>query len=769
MDKSRILREMTLEEKASLCSGLTFWKTKPIERLGIQSLVMSDGPYGIRKQSEEDSYLDFHTSKSYICFPTAAGMAASFHKKLWHEMGIALGKECRAEQVDILLGPAVNIKRSPLGGRNFEYLSEDPYVAGVLAAEYVKGLQDQGTSACVKHFAVNNQETRRMSASSNVDDRTLFEIYLSVFERIIKEAKPDTVMCSYNRINHVFAAENKWLIHEVLREKWGFKGAVITDWGAICDRVKGLLAGVDIEMPASGGVTDIQIVEAVRNGSLPEEILDETVLRVLKLAEKHQYREQIKIDREQEHDLAEKIAEESIVLLKNQDQILPLPTDGIKVAMIGEFAENPRYEGGGSSHINSWKVDSPLAAAESFKDVRFRYVKGYLSEEQDENGQLEETLLKEAVSAAKEADYAVIFAGLPESFESESYDRVRLDLPSIQNLLIRRVAQVQPNVVVVLQNGSPVTMPWISQVAGVLEAYLSGEAGGRAVMNILFGKVNPSGHLAETFPLNIEDTPTFINFPGYYDEVDYKEGVFIGYRYYLSKRKPVLFPFGYGLSYTEFTYSDLQISADRYKEGDELTVQVTVKNTGKRSGQALVQLYVEPDEKKQTVARPLRELKGFEKVSLSAGEEKRVNITMDKRSFAFYDVTIHDWYIDPGFYKIQIGEDCEKILLEKQIYAEPVKQKDLPVNRNTLIGDLLENPATGKYMEEQLPTLLQKMGVDCLRNEEGNIQKDSIPPFVYELPIRSLISFTEGSFSEEQISMLIEGLLDSQKASKERS
>ena len=770
MDCKKLLEEMTLEEKASLCSGLTFWKTKPVKRLGVKEIFMSDGPYGIRKQSEEDSYLDFHTSKSYICFPTAAGMAASFDRQLWHEMGAALGRECMAERVGVLLGPAVNIKRSPLGGRNFEYLSEDPYVTGILAAEYVKGMQEQGTSACVKHFAVNNQETRRMSVSANVDERALFEIYLPAFERIVKEASPDLIMCSYNRINHVFAAENKWLLTELLREKWGFEGVVVTDWGAVCDRVTGLAAGVDLEMPASGGGSDREIAEAVEKGALEETVLDEAALRILELSRKHECKQTVRIDYGEEHKLAQKIAAESMVLLKNQRNLLPLPTKGVTVALIGAFAEQPRYEGGGSSHINSWKVDAPISAAEDFPAVTFLYAKGYDANGQDKKGQ-DEVLVEEAVKAAKNADYAVVFAGLPESYESESYDRRHLKLPSEQNRLIRLISEAQPDTVVVLQNGSPVTMPWIDRVPAVLEAYLGGEACGKAIMDTLFGKVNPCGHLAETFPLRIEDTPCYLDFPGRYDETDYREGVFVGYRYYLSKKKQVLFPFGFGLSYTEFEFRDLEVFVPDFPEAEgktEFCAAVTVRNTGTRAGKALIQLYVEPDAAAAPVLRPLRELKGFEKAALLPGEEKRVNITMDKRAFAFYDVTIHDWYTAPGTYKIQIGSDCETILCEKRIYVEPVQIKKIKIDRNTLIGDLLESSGTKEVMEEELPSLLETMGVGGVRDESGKLQKERIPAFVRELPLRSLISFTDGVFSKEQLAELLERLKKTQMRDDER-
>ncbi len=776
MGYEEILRNLTLEEKASLCSGANFWETKPIERLGIPALTMSDGPYGIRKQSSEENYLDFHTAKKYICFPTAAGMAASFDRELWYEFGAALGRECRAENVDILLGPAVNIKRSPLGGRNFEYLSEDPLVAGTLGAEYVKGLQSQGVSACVKHFAVNSQETRRMSVSANADERTLREIYLRVFEIIVKNAQPDTLMCSYNQINHTFASENKWLLNDVLRKDWGFDGLVVTDWGAVCDRVRGVLAGLDMEMPSSGGEMDALIVEAVREGRLKEYELDITVSRILRLIAKHrpecrelpsgqeEYKNSpenecvTQIDYEADHALAAKIAAESMVLLKNEQSVLPLPTEGITVALIGEFAKCPRYEGGGSSHINSWKAESPFEAAKSWPGVSFRYARGY----QTDRNVSDEALLEEALKTAAEADYAVVFAGLPEDWESESYDRTTLQIPENQNQLIHQISQIQKNVIVVLQNGSPVVMPWLSEVSAVLEAYLAGEAGGKAVMDTLFGRNNPGGHLAETFPLRLEDTPCFLNFPGYQDDADYSEGVFVGYRHYVSRRIPVLFPFGYGLSYTEFEYGELSLSQEEFRENDCIKVRVPVKNTGARAGKALIQLYVEPDKNTYAAARPLRELKAFSRTELRPGEEKIVELSIDRDAFVFYDKDIHDWHLAPGLYKIQVGSDCESILREKELRVFSENKKTPAVSRNSLIGDLLEHDTTRPVMEDLLPDMLKCMGVSCEMTPDGHINRESLPPFVYELPIRSLISFTDGVFSEEQAEAVVRKLKEAE-------
>ena len=754
MADNHIISEMTIEEKSSLCSGEDFWNTKAVDRLGIPQITMSDGPYGIRKQSSEENYLDFRTSKKYVCFPTGAGMAASFNKELWHEMGEILGRECRAEGIDVLLGPAINIKRSPLGGRNFEYLSEDPLVSGKLAAEYIKGLQSEGTSACVKHFAVNSQETRRMSASSNIEERALREIYLTAFEIVVKEAKPDTLMCSYNQLNHVFVAENERLLTKILREEWGFDGCVITDWGAVCNRIRGLRAGVDIEMPSSGGITDREIAKAVREKCLPEQVLNRAAGRILKLIEKHRDKKGQEVSYSEDHKIARELAQESMVLLKNEQNLLPLPDEGCSVALIGSFAEEPRIEGGGSSHINSFYVETPRMACREWPGITFYYAKGYEIEKKE----IAAELLEEAVSVAEKADYAVIVAGLPESFESESYDRKNMELPEQQNELIRRISKVQPNTIVVLQNGSPVLMPWLSGVKAVLEAYLGGEGAGGALMDILFGKVNPSGCLAETFPLCIEDTPCYLDFPGYGDEVDYTEGVFVGYRYYISKKIPVLFPFGYGLSYTDFNYDELSVSTEHFCEGNLMKAQVRVTNMGSRAGMAVIQLYVEPQEDARTIARPLRELKAFEKIWLDAKEEKLVTLELTDRAFTYYDTALEDWYLASGHYKIQIGKDCERIVCEKEIFAESANRKSLNITDNTLIGDLLNDAFSRKVMNAELPELMKYMGVSVLKDETGTVIRESIPAFIYELPLRAVISFTAGNYSKEKLKSLIEKL-----------
>ena len=632
----KIVSQMTLEEKAGMCSGKDFWHLKSMERLGIPEVMVSDGPHGLRKQAENTDHLGINESIKAVCFPTACATACSFDRDLLEEMGYALGKECQAENVSVLLGPAVNIKRSPLCGRNFEYFSEDPYLAGQMAKAHIQGVQKEGVGTSIKHFAANNQEYHRMSASSEVDERTLREIYLAAFETPIKEAKPKTVMCSYNQINGVFASEDPWLLDEVLRKEWGYEGYVMSDWGAVNERVPGLKAGLELEMPASGGETDRQIVEAVKNGTLKEEILDRAVERILNVIFDYvDHKKDEVFDMEKDHALAEKVETESMVLLKNEG-ILPLKK-GSRVAFIGAFAKNPRYQGGGSSHINSFRVTGALEAAEGMADIT--YAEGY-GLEKDE---IDEALVTEAVKAAKEAEVAVIFAGLPDAFESEGYDRVHMKMPNCQNHLIQEVCNVQPNVVVVLHNGSPVEMPWADEVKGILEAYLGGQAVGAAEAKILFGDANPCGKLAETIPYKLSDNPSYLNFPGDGETVEYKEGIFVGYRYYDKKEMPVRYPFGYGLSYTEFAYSNLKLDKKSMKDTDTLTVSVDVTNTGSREGKEIVQLYVA--DLTGSANRPVRELKNFVKVSLAPGETKTVQMELNKRSFA--------WYNSLGKYQIQ--------------------------------------------------------------------------------------------------------------------
>ena len=742
-DVKAIIREMTLEEKAGMCSGKDFWHLKGVERLGIPEVMVSDGPHGLRKQAEEADHLGLNESIKAVCFPTACATACSFDRDLLEEMGERIGDECQAEDLSVILGPAVNIKRSPLCGRNFEYFSEDPYLASQMAAAHIKGVQSKNVGTSIKHFAANNQEHRRMSCSSEIDERTLREIYLAAFETAIKEAKPDTVMCSYNRINGEFASENHWLLTEILRDQWGFEGYVMSDWGAVNDRVKGLKAGLELEMPGSGGNTDKEIVEAVKNGELEEAVLDRAVERILNIVFKFtDNRQEGKFDLEEDHKLAAKIAGESMVLLKNEG-VLPLPAQGKKIAFIGKFAETPRFQGGGSSHINSFKITSALEAVKEVAEVT--YAQGYDVKEDV----IDQAMLDQAVETAKEADVAVIFAGLPDAFESEGYDRTHMRMPDCQNTLISEIAKVQENVVVVLHNGSPVEMPWADQVKGILEAYLCGQAVGQAEVDLLFGKVNPSGKLAETIPYKLSDNPSYLNFPGDGQKVEYKEGVFVGYRYYDTKEMPVRYPFGYGLSYTTFEYSDLQLSSDKIKDTDKLKVTLKVKNTGNRAGKEIVQLYVA--DKTGAASRPVKELKNFVKVELQPQEEKTVEMELDKRSFAWYNTDIHDWYAASGEYEILAAASSRDIRLKKTVYVESTTELPMHIHMNTTIGELLENPKTKAVVEGMTDSLIQHMGGS---SEEENsaaseaITKEMSLKMMENSPLRSMRSFM-GMTTEE--------------------
>lgn len=742
----KIVSQMTLEEKAGMCSGKDFWHLKSVERLGIPEVMVSDGPHGLRKQAENTDHLGINESIKAVCFPTACATACSFDRDLLEEMGSALGKECQAENVSVLLGPAVNIKRSPLCGRNFEYFSEDPYLAGQMAKAHIQGVQKEGVGTSIKHFAANNQEYHRMSASSEVDERTLREIYLAAFETPIKEAKPKTVMCSYNQINGVFASEDPWLLDEVLRKEWGYEGYVMSDWGAVNERVPGLKAGLELEMPASGGETDRQIVEAVKNGTLKEEILDRAVERILNVIFDYvNHKKDEVFDMEKDHALAEKVETESMVLLKN-DGILPLKK-GSRVAFIGAFAKNPRYQGGGSSHINSFRVTGALEAAEGMADIT--YAEGY-GLEKDE---IDEALVTEAVKAAKEAEVAVIFAGLPDAFESEGYDRVHMKMPNCHNHLIQEVCNVQPNVVVVLHNGSPVEMPWADEVKGILEAYLGGQAVGAAEAKILFGDANPCGKLAETIPYKLSDNPSYLNFPGDGETVEYKEGIFVGYRYYDKKEMPVRYPFGYGLSYTEFAYSNLKLDKKSMKDTDTLTVSVDVSNTGNREGKEIVQLYVE--DLTGSANRPVRELKNFVKVSLAPGETKTVQMELNKRSFAWYNVKLHDWYAASGIYEIQIGKSSREILLSDTVEVTTDVTVPLEIHKNTTVGQLMRDPKAAAFLQETMGEMMKTLGGGGEASAEA-ISPEMIQGMLESMPLRGLRSFA--GLSEEGLNQLVEKL-----------
>ncbi len=744
MDIKTIIAQMTLEEKAGLCSGSDFWHTKAVERLGVPSIMLSDGPHGLRRQRKDSDIPN--ESIEAVCFPTGSAAACSFDRELFRTLGEAIGRECQAEDVQVILGPAVNMKRSPLCGRNFEYLSEDPCLAGELATSQIAGTESQGVGTSLKHFAANNQETRRMTVSAEIDERTLREIYLAQFETAVKKGKPSTLMCSYNRINGVYSSENKRLLTDILRGEWGFDGLVMSDWGAVNRRPEGIAAGLDLEMPASNGVTDQEIVEAVKEGRLAESDLDVCVERVLRLVEKTMSarRPEASFDREADHQLARKLAAQCMVLLKNENNLLPL--DGKKpVAFLGAFAKEPRFQGGGSSHINAWKVTSALEAAQGKYQVT--YAQGYPTGKDE----IDEALLAEAVEAAKNAYAAVVFAGLPDSFESEGFDRSHMSMPRCHNALIEAVCRVQPNTVVVLHNGSPVEMPWLLQAPALLEAYLAGEASGGAVTDLLFGEENPSGRLAETFPKRLADTPSFLNFPGESKKVEYREGIFIGYRYYDKKEMEVLFPFGYGLSYTQFQYSGMRVSRQKFTDQETVAVSLKVKNTGSRPGREVVQLYVEslPGPQKKMI-RPVRELKGFEKVFLLPGEEKEVAFSLDSRAFACYSESLGGWFVESGDYVLTAAKSSREPVLCQTVTVQGTKALPCRFTMESSVEELMENEKARQLLQELISHSTTGM-------EGGNMGEGSEAmeeAMMREMPLRSFRSF--GGVSTGQLQELLE-------------
>lgn len=752
LDIPQLLQELTLEEKAGLCSGQDFWHTKSIERLGIPYVMVADGPHGLRKQDLHPDHMGIGESIQAIGFPTASAMACSFDRDLLFSVGDALGEECVAEDLAVLLGPGVNMKRSPICGRNFEYYSEDPLLAGELAASFVNGVQSHGVGTSLKHFAANNQENRRMSVSAEVDERTLREIYLSAFETVVKKAQPWTVMCSYNRINGVYSSDNHWLLQQVLRDEWGFEGLVMTDWGAMNDRVTALQAGLDLEMPSSHGETDQLIVSAVQNGVLSEEVLDQAVSRILAMVNKYlAHKQETSYNKDAHHQLAKETAEQSAVLLKN-DGVLPL-RKGQTVAVIGEFAQTPRTQGGGSSHINCYRMESALDAIAQEKISGITFAQGFHTEIDETDS----ALLEEAVQAAKSAEVAVIFAGLPDAFESEGFDRKHMHMPNCQNELIERICEVQPNTVVVLHSGSPVAMPWIDKVRAVLNMYLSGQASGGAAVRLLFGDANPSGKLAETFPLRLEDNPSYLNFPGSRYQVDYREGIFIGYRYYDKKKMEVLFPFGYGLSYTTFAYENLQISRQEATDAETITVSVSVRNTGQRAGAEIVQLYVHNPEGEET--RPEKELRNFTKVYLEPGESKTVTMTLDGRSFSYYHTGFHDWYAEDGDYEIQIGASSRDIRLRQIIQIHSTKIIPFVAGDTTTWADVeifAKDPSPLKQIQE-----LSGFGSDNQTSDDDSLGASTgemMEKMFADTPLHSILSFSGKELTYEDIQEAIRKL-----------
>ncbi len=749
MDIEKTLAAMTRQEKVALCTGKDFWRTKAFEHLGIPSVMMCDGPHGLRKQVGEGDHLGINDSIKSICYPTAAALAASYDIDLLYELGEALGNTGQAENIAMLLGPGVNIKRSPLCGRNFEYFSEDPYLTAQLATAYVKGLQSKGVAACVKHYAANNQETRRNTIDTLVDERTLREIYLPGFEAVVKEGKVRSVMCAYNKVNGTYCSENETLLTDILRQQWGFDGMTVTDWGATKERPAGIAAGLDLEMPGPGRQEE-KVLKALEDGALTEEALDKAVRNILRFLDDTQRLRQANASYSlrEDHKLAGRYAMESAVLMKNEGGLLPLGKNS-KLAFIGEFTKTPRFQGAGSSYINASEVTGVLDCVQG---LQVSYAQGYVARDTH----TDPVLLAQAVQAAKEAEVAVIFAGLPNTIETEGADREDMDMPANQNELIAAVAAVQPNTVVVLHGGAPVAMPWISRVPALLNMYLGGEDVGAAEAALLFGEANPSGKLPETYPVQLQDNPSYLNFPGEGGKVDYREGIFVGYRYYDAKNMQVLFPFGHGLSYTSFAYSGLTLDKAKMDDSETLTVRCRVKNIGAVAGKEVVQLYVHDVE--STVNRPPHELKGFAKVSLEPGEEKELCFTLGKRAFAYYDVDCKDWYVESGSFEIEIGASSRDIRLKAEVTVESTTTRKVLYTRDSIAGDVMKHEK-GRAI---LTKMFEKAGVvgdaqptEMAKSVEqmGEATPRMMERALLETPISTGVTF--GQMTEEELQDLL--------------
>lgn len=792
MKHPEIIEKMSLEQKAAFVSGFDYWHLEESAELGLPKIMVTDGPHGLRKQNTDKKASDgigLGNSVPATCFPPAATSSCSWDEELLRAEGEALGEECLKEQVSTILGPGTNIKRSPVCGRNFEYFSEDPYLAGKCSASLVNGVQSKGVGTSLKHFACNSQEAFRMVINEVIDERAMRELYLTAFEICVKEAQPWTIMNSYNRINGVYASQNEWLQEKVLRGEWGFKGLVLTDWGASVDRIPGLKNGTDLEMPSSGTLNTKRIIAAVKNGELDEEILNKRVDNVVDLIIKSKpaLEEKHTFDIDAHHKLAQKVAEGSMVLLKNDDSILPLKP-GQKVAVIGEMAKAPRFQGAGSSVINPTKLDNAYDELSKL-GVDMIYAAGY----EKGKDEINDVLVNEAVEAAMKADIAVVFAGLTEEFEGEGYDREDIEMPKSHNNLVSAVAKANPNTVVVLAGGSVVNIKWLDEVKGLLNSGLGGQAGGAAVANILTGAVNPSGKTSETYPLSFDENPTYGNYPGGPVTSEHRESVYIGYRYYDKADKDVLFPFGYGLSYTTFEYSDIKLSSESIKDTDTVTVSFKIKNTGSIDGAEIAQVYVA--DKESTIFRPVKELKAFKKVFLKAGEEKEVSFDLSKRAFAFYNVELGDWTVETGEFDILVGASSRDIKLTATVTVSSTVDAVIPDYRESapayysadidgMKGAQFE-AVYGKPVPSPEPDTSKKIDMYCCLNDARHtkwggkicrlIEKimsgmgsaengdgKMLAAMATQIPIRNFIAMSMGVFSPEMADGLLMMLNDDQ-------
>ena len=785
MDINNLIARMTLEEKASLCSGKNFWYLKDIQRLGIPPIMVTDGPHGLRKQASDSEEIGLTDTVPATCFPTASALAATWNRDLIYEVGVALGEECRQEKVGVILGPGANIKRSPLCGRNFEYFSEDPYLSGEIAKSHINGVQSQGIGTSLKHYAVNNQEFRRMTIDAIVDERALREIYLAGYEIAVKEAQPWTVMCAYNRLNGTYCCEHRQLLTDILKDEWGHQGLVVTDWGAMNERVAALIAGTELEMPGTNNGNDQRILTAVKSGALSEKVLDQAVGRILNLIfNAHEtLSEDFTYDADAHHALARQVAAEGAVLLKNEGNILPLKKD-TRIALIGKFAKEPRYQGAGSSLMNPSRLDNVYD--EVVKLVGKEYI-SYASGYTAKGDHVEESLIQEALQVADSADVVVVCAGLTDLYEVEGLDRDHMNLPPAHDALIESLAEAHPRVVVVLSNGSPVEMPWLNKVQGLLEGYLGGQAGGGAIADLIYGDVNPSGKLAETFPIKLEDNPSYPYFPGGPTIVEYRESIYVGYRYYDTVNKEVLFPFGFGLSYTDFEYSDLHLDKKVFAEGETLNVSLNVKNTGNVPGKEVVQLYVRDIE--HAVFRPYQELKGFAKVSLDPGEKAEVTIPLNHRSFAYYDTNLKSWNVEPGKFEVLVGSSSRDIRLsalvevESKITSSPLPDVEslepyhsfpkgnpirkeafealygnpMPENRADLKGSYTINTPISdlgdSFIGRQLASRMKNQVNEMLEGDQDGPTAVLMNAMMTESPLRILMMF--GGFSRAMLEALV--------------
>jgi beta-glucosidase len=773
MKYQELIDKMTLEEKCSLFSGKGNFTTKPIERLDIPSMFLSDGPHGLRKQEGVADHLGLNASLPATCYPTAATMANSWDLELAEELGRYIGVEAVAQGVSILLGPGLNIKRSPLCGRNFEYFSEDPYLAGKMAAAYVRGIQSKGISASLKHYAANSQELRRMHSDSVLDERTLREIYLTGFEIAVKEGKPLSVMTSYNKVNGVYANENEHLLKEILVGEWGFDGLIVTDWGGSNDRVQGLIAGNQLEMPATGGESDREIATAVREGRIPESLVDRRVDEYLKVLFKTVIpQDALDFDRNAHHAFARKAAESAIVLLKNEDAILPLKPS-TKVAVIGDFAQKPRYQGFGSSMVNPTCLDSPLDYLSQSNLEIVGYEPGYFRYGGDDD-----TKLKAAVDLAQQVEIVLLYMGLDEILESEGMDREHLQIWRNQTTLLEALSEVNPQVIVVLSGGAPIEIPWLYRCKALIHSYLGGQAGAGAMADALTGKVNPSGKLAETWPISYQDTPTYAYYPGREKTSEYRESLFIGYRYYETTGIPVRFPFGYGLSYTTFAYSDLRANVE--------ALSFSLTNTGDRPGAEIAQVYVSA--KNSKIFRPIRELKAFIKVLLLPGESKTVILSFDDKSFRYYNSTDGKYEVEGGIYTIQIGASVSDIKLEADVFVPGTSGRDnrlaalLPSyysGKITQVSDaefetLLGRPLPEAKWDQDKPlerndtfsqlyyakSRIGRLTYKILTHLKNKSEKKGVPDlnilFIYNIPFRGIAKMMGGAVDIFMVDALLE-------------